>query len=287
MARRGIINKEAARKAFEQSSEKKSDDRFYKPTKNSAGEISVRIRLLPAPDTPTPIVSKTSHWFQENGTYSERCHTDIGERCPVCETQSATWDRGDKAAYRRRKKKVKYICNILVIKDPVKPENNGKVFLWEFTNKLYKKIQGKINPASDSLEEPCIVFDYDEGADFNLIGIPESFENDEGKLINYFGYDNSNFQPPKPLEESVADKVDEVLFDLKPFISPDNFSSYEAAKKKFDEVAGNTVAGTPVENIPAEDEVKDSTPVKDILDDNDGADDDDDFIAKMKASIDD
>jgi len=288
MARRGIINKKAALKAFEsKKEEKKIDERFFVPSKNSAGEISVRIRLLPAPDMPLPIVTVNSHYFDENGLYAELCPTTIDKPCPVCDTQRATWDNGDKQKYRDRKKSIKHYCNILVVKDPVVPENNGKVFLFKFTPKLLKKIQSKIHPAEDSLEESCLVYDYEEGADLNLIGAPDSFENSSGKVINYFSYDNSNFQAPAPLPEKVIDDVDAKLFNLAGFIDESKFKDYDTLKAKFEEVNGNTISGRPQEEP---DEIKEpaSANVAKIMDSaDDSADVDEDFMAKMRASLDD
>src|SRR5215510_10126379 len=59
---------------------------------------------------------------------------------PVAEHNSLLWNRGtesDKALARDRKRKLVFISNICIIKDPLKPENEGKVFLFRYGKKIY------------------------------------------------------------------------------------------------------------------------------------------------------
>ena len=45
-----------------------------------------------------------------------------------------------KRSARKRKRKLSYYANILVVSDPKHPENEGKVFLYKFGKKIFDKI---------------------------------------------------------------------------------------------------------------------------------------------------
>ncbi len=47
---------------------------------------------------------------------------------------------------RKRKRKLHYVANILVISDPSAPQNEGKVFKYDFGKKIFDKISDLMQP---------------------------------------------------------------------------------------------------------------------------------------------
>ena len=104
--------------------EKKSyvDERIWKPTMDKTGNGFAIIRFLPETNGEDILWAKYyRHEFKgQNGWIMDNCPTSIaGQKCPICEANSALWteggDENEKLA-RERKRKLKYIFNILVVK---------------------------------------------------------------------------------------------------------------------------------------------------------------------------
>lgn len=116
------------------SSNSSSDDRVWSLSVDKAGNGYAIIRFLPAPEgEDLPFVKLYSHGFQgPGGWYIENSRTTIGEKDPVSEYNTQLWNNGTdtgKEQARKQKRKLTYISNIYVVKDPANPENEGKVFL--------------------------------------------------------------------------------------------------------------------------------------------------------------
>ena len=91
------------------------------------------IRFLPAPEgEDLPFVKLYSHAFQgPSGWFIENSLTTLGQKDPVSEYNSEFWNNGTdagKETARKQKRKLTYVSNIYVVKDPANPENEGKVF---------------------------------------------------------------------------------------------------------------------------------------------------------------
>ena len=111
------------------------DDRFWKPELDKTGNGYAVLRFLPAvKDEDLPWVKMWSHAFQgPGGWYIENSLTTMNQKDPVSEENSRLWNSGieaDKEIARKRKRKLSYYSNILVVSDPKHPENEGKVFLF-------------------------------------------------------------------------------------------------------------------------------------------------------------
>ena len=153
------------------------DSRFWKLTVDKKQTGSAVIRFLPACDGEEyPYVKLYEHAFEwpHKGSgqwFVENCPTTIErEDCPCCAANNEEWQKGtDKAkeVARYRKRNLSYIANILVVDDPAKPENNGKVFLFKFGSRIFQKIEGALKPefADITAINP---FDLWEGANFKL-----------------------------------------------------------------------------------------------------------------------
>ena len=179
-----------------QPQEKKSytDERLWKPELDKSGNGYAVLRFLPAVHgEDLPWAKVYSHAFQgpTGQWYIENSLTSIGGKDPVSEYNSKLWNTGvdsDKEIARKRKRKLSYYSNIYVVKDPANPENEGKVFLFEYGKKIHDKIIEKLSPPEvpDGFtpENPVNVFDFEEGANFML---------QAAQVSGYRNYDKSKF----------------------------------------------------------------------------------------------
>lgn len=208
-------------------------------TTDKAGNGQARIRFLPArDDNSTPFVKIYQHGFKHNGRwFIENCPTTIQAcDCPVCKANSELWNSGlesDKELARGRKRKLSYWSNIMVIKDPANPDNDGKVFKYRFGQKIMDKIQAMINVDVDMGETPVDVTCVFDGADFMLKTKKVSnFANyDESKFFNQSELQNIN--DPAFQERLLAD-----MHDLNKIIAPSEFKTTEELQNKMNQVLG-------------------------------------------------
>lgn len=216
------------------NSNSRDDDRFWKAAVDKAGNGSAIIRFLPArDDDELPWVKLYSHGFQgpTGKWYIENCLTTIGQTDPVVEHCNELWNSGmesDKKIVGQRKRRLSYIANVLVIKDPANPENEGKVKLFKFGKKLFDKIKDKLQPIYED-ETPVDVFNPWEGANFRLR---------IAKVDGYSNTDKSVFDSPTVITEDDEEML-EILnarHRLGEFIEPTQFKSYDELKKKLDMV---------------------------------------------------
>ena len=219
------------------------DERIYKPTVDKAGNGYVVLRFLPAPEgEDLPWVRYWDHGFKgpTGQWYIERSLTSIGQPDPVGELNSRLWNTGiesDKDRARTQKRRLHYVTNVQIISDPAKPENEGKVFLYQFGKKIFDKIMDVMQPAFQD-ETPVNPFDFWEGANFKL-----KIRNVEG----YRNYDKSEFESPSQLADD--DKLEEIYTKLHPlneFTDPKNYKTYDELKAKLMKVLGEEAdAGAP------------------------------------------
>jgi len=214
-----------------------ADERFWKPSVDSAGNGFAVIRFLPAPDgEEIPFVKLYSHAFQgDGGWYIENSLTTLGAKDPVGEVNRRLWNSGrdsDKETARKQKRKLSYYSNIYVVSDKANPENEGKVFLYKYGKKIFDKIMAAMQPEFED-ETPINPFDLWEGANFKL------------KITNvagYWNYDKSEFAAPAALaaDDDTLEKVWRQAHSLQEFVSPSNFKTYEELEERLNLVLGVT-----------------------------------------------
>jgi len=224
------------------------DSRFWEPTVDSAGNGFAVIRFLPAKsEDGLPYVKNFKHGFKL-GTkwFFEDCPTTIGDECPVCAANSKLWDTGlesNKTIVRNRKRKLSYVSNILVIKDPKNPESEGKVFLYRYGQKVFDKLSGAMNPPEEYGEQPRDPFGFFDGCVVKLkIKDKDDFRN----------YDDTVVEPATDLFDGDEDKlmvVLESMVSLEEFIDPKGFKSYAELETKFNKFMGITDAAVPDEGF--------------------------------------
>jgi len=240
-----------AAEAVSSKTETKSygDDRFWKPTRDKAGNGYAVIRFLPAQEgEDLPWVRYWDHGFKgPTGLwYIENSLTSIGQDDPVSEMNSVLWNSGreeDKNTARDRKRRLHYVSNVLVVSDPSNPENEGKVFLYKFGKKIFDKIMESMQPAFED-EDPINPYDFWEGADFKI---------KIRKVEGWVNYDKSEFASQAALfngDEERLESVYEKLYSLQDFLKPENYKSYDELKSKMNKVLGID-AGTPSMDMPA------------------------------------
>ncbi len=213
------------------------DNRFWTPTVDKAGNGYAVIRFLPEPKgEDLPWVRLFSHGFQgpAGKWYIENSLTTFNEKDPVSEYNSSLWNNGTDAGKdqaRKQKRRLSYIANIYVVKDPANPENEGTVRLYKFGKKIFDKLNEKMNPEFED-ETAVNPFDFWDGADLKL-----KIRNVEG----YRNYDKSEFAEPSPLLDGDDDKLEKVyegMHPLQDFLDRKNFKTYAELQAKLDMVLG-------------------------------------------------
>jgi hypothetical protein len=238
------------------------DERFWKLSCDKANNGYAVIRFLPAPDgEDLPFVKVYSHAFQGPGGWLiDQCLTTVNQKCPICEHNSGLWNNGTdagKEVARKQKRKLTYVSNIYVIKDPANPENEGKNFIFKYGKKIFDKLTAAMQPEFED-ETPIDPFDFWQGANFKLKA---------KNVAGYRNYDSSEFANPAPLldDDDALEAIWKKQYSLAEFVSPDQFKSYEELKKRLDLVLGSKSSVRLDEEV--EDEEDYRGPVKELDDD--------------------
>jgi hypothetical protein len=229
------INGELTKLSNPQSSKPQEDERMWRPEVDKAGNGYAVIRFLPAPaGEDVPFVRLFDHAFKGAGGWLiDGCLTTVGEKCPVCEHNSALWATGTKenqAAVRNQKRKLSFISNVYIVKDPAHPENEGKVMLFKFGKKIFDKLNAAMNPEFED-EKPLNPFDLWGGASFKL---------KIRKVEGYQNYDKSEFEAPGALkdDDGELEAIWKREYPLVTFLERKNFKSYDEIKTRLNKVSG-------------------------------------------------
>jgi hypothetical protein len=217
-----------------------SDDRLWKLDVDKSGNGYAVIRFLPAPNgEDLPFVKLYSHAFQgPGGWYIENSLTTLGGKDPVSELNSELWNNGTDAGKelaRKQKRKLTYVSNIYVVKDPANPANEGKVFLYKYGKKIFDKLTAAMQPEFED-EEAIDPFDFWQGANFKLKA---------KNVAGYRNYDSSEFAASSPLldDDDAMEAIWKKQYSLAELTAADQFKSYDELKKRLDYVLGSK--GTP------------------------------------------
>ena len=227
-----------------------ADDRLWKPEMDKSGNGYAVIRFLPAPEgEDLPWVKLYSHAFQgPGGWYIENSLTTLGQKDPVSEYNSLLWNNGTdlgKETARKQKRKLTYVSNVYVVKDPANPENEGKVFLFKYGKKIFDKLTAAMQPEFED-EEAIDPFDFWQGANFKLKA---------KNVAGYRNYDSSEFAAVSPLlnDDDALESLWKKQFSLAELVAGDQFKTYEELKTRLDYVLGNKKTATPEYEVVDED----------------------------------
>ena len=142
------------------SSSNYNDDRVWQYKADEKGNYYGEIRFLPTADgDDAPFVKTFRHFFKSDigKWFIADCPTTLGKGnpCPVCDENTrhlegyGGWTDApekEKNVVRNRKRNQQYVSNILVVKDPANPSNEGKVMLFKYGPRIYQKLVGAITP---------------------------------------------------------------------------------------------------------------------------------------------
>ena len=238
-SRLGTLTSKLVKEVEKMNNTSGGDDRLWKLDVDKSGNGYAVLRFLPAPDgEDLPFVKLYSHAFQgPGGWYIENSLTTLNQKDPVSEYNTSLWNNGTEAGKdtaRRQKRKLTYISNVYVVKDPANPENEGKVFLYKYGKKIFDKIMAAMQPEFED-ESPIDPFDLWQGANFKLKA---------KNVAGYRNYDSSEFAQPSPLNDD--DEALEALwkkeYSLQDFVGADQFKSYDDLKKRLTYVLGNAAS---------------------------------------------
>jgi hypothetical protein len=239
------------------------DDRVWKLECDKSGNGYAVIRFLPAPNgEDLPFVKLYSHAFQgPGGWYIENSLTTLGQKDPVSELNSELWNNGTdagKEVARKQKRKLTYVSNIYVVKDPANPANEGKVFLFKYGKKIFDKLTAAMQPEFED-EQAIDPFDFWQGANFKLKA---------KNVAGYRNYDSSEFAAQGSLldDDDEMEAVWKKQYSLAELVAADQFKSYDELKKRLEYVLGSKGSRRVDEEV-AEEEEYSRGPVRDLDED--------------------
>lgn len=218
-----------------------ADERFWQPAVDKAGNGYAVIRFLPNAserDDALPFVRVYDHGFKgPGGWYIELSRTSIGkdEPDPVTEWNSTLWNSGneaDKDIVRGKgdtagtKRRLHFYSNVLVLEDPGRPENIGKVFVYKYGKKIHEKIDLQMKPkfADQKKVNP---FDPMKAANFTL-----RIQKVDGQR----NYNESTFASEVTPLDKKYDSLDP--YNLDEFTDEKKFKSYDELTAKLNRVLG-------------------------------------------------
>jgi hypothetical protein len=278
-----------------------SDDRFWKPDIDKAGNAYAVIRFLPAPSgEDVPFVRIWDHGFQgPGGWYIEKSLTTFGAGTPdpCTEYNSQLWNSGieaNKELVRKQKRRLSYYSNIYVVSDPNRPQNEGKVFLYKYGKKIFEKLNEAMHPPFDEQGRSPDHPQYDPANAFNPFDLWEgaNLKLKIRKVDGYPNYDKSEFDRTGPLlnDDAELEKVWKSQNSLQELLDPKHFKSYDELKKRLEKALGLVDTKKSVSHDDDEVEhapVQRTAPVRETATssapwDNNSSDDDDEDLSFFK-----
>lgn len=223
-----------------------TDERIWKPTKDTTGNAYAVIRFLPAGEgNDLPWNQYWDHGFQgpTGQWYIEKSRTSINEADPVGELNSrlynSTKDQNSSARKQAtaQKRRLHYVSNIYVVSDPGNPANEGKVMIYQFGKKIFDKIMDAMKPEYED-ETPIDPFDMWKGANFKL---------KLRKVDGWDNYDKSEFADPSQLsaDDEELEKIYNKMYNLNEFTDPSKYKTYDQLAARLKAVLGEAAeAGT-------------------------------------------
>lgn len=188
------------------------------------------VRLIPNVQNPErTLFHYFSHTWKSNlnnNIVSVLCPNTYGEKCPIDEYRSKIYNSKDQSEIDRIrpiKRNENWLANVVVIKDPTNPENQGKVKILRYGKQLAKIIESAIN-GDDADEFGAKIFDLSE----NGCSLKIKVEKNEGGYATYVG---SKFMSPSKLEG--IEDVDSLYTSINELDKIFDHKSYDDIKKLF------------------------------------------------------
>lgn len=217
------------KKFFDDDKKSYVDNRFWKLGKPDprTKKVSAIIKMLPFSNGQF-YHTHYEHSFNVSGRwYIENSLSSIDQEDPVAELNSELWNSGieaNKEIARKRSRRQVFVSNILVIKDPSNPENNGKVFLYKYGTKIKEKLVSAINGNPELGEDGINPFLLNGNHALMLVYT-------QGTGSDFGNYDESKIKTISPLSQDQLEYVFSSLYDFNDIVT---YKSYEELKKKLD-----------------------------------------------------
>lgn len=224
---------------------------FVDLRRSDAGELAPEAVL-------SPVIHVMRHDFKVGDKrYQELSRKTIGQECPVSDHDRPFWeqwkesgkpDNDLKKTLVKRLSKDEYYANILVIDDKAKPENNGKAFLFKFSNAIKKMIDEAFDPSIPT-RASFDPFDAWEGKNLHLVFLGEERAIGSWKGLVPVEMGKESVWEDGQLCNGVEADMEAIMeqaYSLQDFVKPELFKSYEDLKARLMDVMG-LEAGEPVQ----------------------------------------
>lgn len=273
------------------------DERYWKLTRDKNGNGRATIRFLPPKDGEADeFVTYMDHGFQgpSGQWYIEKSRKSLSweEPDPVSEFLDELYALGDEGKQKINeigcKRRKHFVSSIVVVDDPANPDNNGKVFLYEYGSKILSKLKDAMAP---TFEDETAVNPYNMWGDGDLPGA--DFNLRVRKVDGWPNYDKSDFSDPQTvtldnvtLDDDALEELYGKIHSLKEVVSQDQFKNYSELKMKFNRVMGITAnAPQRAETVSAPERVA-PTISESVVDDSSDSSDEE-TLAYFKGMVDD
>lgn len=232
----------------EQKSAAAVDDRFYRLKRDENGNGAAIIRFLPDPQMKLmQQLFKINCNIQKNGQtrwVSELSPQNINQPDPFHKRWADLWNAGKKDDARKFARQTRFYTNILVVKDPASPENEGKVFLLDMSQSLKSLIEGLMFPSDADKAlgvEPKQLFNPLQGNNFKLVSKKGS--------NGFINYDSSTAVPDLSAvfasKEEAIEAIKTKCHSLDEFLKPEAYKTYAELEEKLRYVTFETGEESP------------------------------------------
>ncbi len=219
------------------------DERFYKLSRDDQDNGGALIRFVPDADS-LPFIKMTKiNARQNDGSkrfVAEWSPQTLGKPDPFNERFLELWNKDEKEEAKKYSRAFRYITNIVIVKDPKNPENDGKTFLFDMSPTLFSKVKDAMTPTESELAlgaEAKAVFNPIEGNNF-LLKVAKA-------NTGFLSYETSKFDEKITSlykDEKVATKaITENTYSLGDFLKPESFMTYDELVDKMAWFDGGTL----------------------------------------------
>lgn len=215
------------------------DDRFYKLKRDENGNGAAIIRFLPDPNMKLLQqlyrINCNGQKGAERRWVSELSPQNINQPDPFHKMWADLWQAGKKEEARQFARQTRFYTNILVIKDPAEPANEGKVFLLDLSQSLKLMLENAMFPSDADRAlgaEPKALFNPLQGHNFKLVSSKAA--------TGFITYEKSSVVDAVTSvfdsKEEAVTFIKENCYPLDDFLKPEAYKSYEELQEKLNYV---------------------------------------------------
>lgn len=225
--------------AFGEKKTEFGDDRFYKLKRDENGNGAAIIRFLPDPNMKLLQqlyrINCNGQKGAERRWVSELSPQNINQPDPFHKMWADLWQAGKKEEARQFARQTRFYTNILVIKDPAEPANEGKVFLLDLSQSLKLMLENAMFPSDADRAlgaEAKALFNPLQGHNFKLVSSKAA--------TGFITYEKSSVVDAVTSvfdsKEEAVTFIKENCYPLDDFLKPEAYKSYEELQQKLEYV---------------------------------------------------